>query len=92
MDKRDAKRMRQECWHCQHRRNVPGNAHITCANPDPDMIGSQHGIDNGWFYYPLLFDPTWKEKLCCNFAEASQTTNKTSDQSSDQPNTANVQG
>jgi len=64
MNKRD---MRNECYHCKHRRNVPGNAHIECVKPDVDMIGNQHGIENGWFFYPFLFDPRWKEKICNNY-------------------------
>ena len=59
--------IRNECYHCAHRRSVPGNAHIQCVKPDASMRGSQHGIDNGWFYYPLLFDPAWKEDMCKNY-------------------------
>ena len=58
-----------ECWKCINKREVPGDAHIACANPDPDMKGNPHGIRNGWFYYPILFDPVWKEKDCSNFEE-----------------------
>jgi hypothetical protein len=50
-----------------HRRNVPGDCHIACALPDPHMTGNAHGIERGWFFYPLLFDPTWKTKLCANW-------------------------
>lgn len=56
-----------ECWHCAHKREVAGNAHIKCSKPDPDMRGDSHGIKNGWFFYPLLFDPTWKKDMCKNF-------------------------
>ena len=64
----DAERnMQNECWQCQHRRKVPGNAHFNCVKPDPEMRGKEHGIRNGWFMYPLLFDPVWKEKLCANY-------------------------
>lgn len=31
------------------------------------MRGNQHGIKSGWFFYPLLFDPTWKEAMCNNY-------------------------
>ena len=58
---------RQECYHCQHRRNMPGNCHIKCVKPDPDMTGDEHGIKEGWFMYPFLFDPTWKTKKCSNY-------------------------
>jgi hypothetical protein len=56
-----------DCWHCKHQREVTGNAHIMCVNPDPDMTGDSHGIKKGWFMYPLLFDPIWTTKKCVNF-------------------------
>ena len=58
-----------ECYFCKHRREVPGNAHIRCAKPDPKMSGHPHGVLNGWFIYPVLFDPTWKDRDCANFEE-----------------------
>ena len=64
--------MRNECYHCAHKREVPGNAHIKCAKPDADMIGNHHGIENGWFMYPLLFDPVWKEAMCKNYETNEQ--------------------
>lgn len=76
----DKQKMMDECYKCKHRRSVPGNAHIKCVTPDPDMTGNPHGIRNGWFIYPLLFDPVWKTKLCCNF-ETENTTSKQSDKS-----------
>ena len=59
--------MRNECWHCAHSREVPGNAHIKCVKPDAGMVGNLLGIREGWFFYPLLFDPTWKEVMCKNY-------------------------
>lgn len=56
-----------ECHSCEYRRLVPGNSHIQCANPDPGMRGDSHGIRMGWFFYPLLFDPTWKLVECANY-------------------------
>ncbi len=56
-----------ECYTCVHRRNVPGDAHIGCAKPDMTMTGHPHGIKNGWFLYPLLFDPVWKAADCQNY-------------------------
>lgn len=61
---------RNECWNCKHKREVPGNAHIRCDKPDKDMEGNSHGIRSGWFFYPMCFDPTWKEKDCSNYEEA----------------------
>lgn len=56
-----------ECYYCIHKHNVPGNAHIACRRPDHLMEGDEHGIKNGWFFYPILFDPIWKTKKCNNF-------------------------
>jgi hypothetical protein len=58
-----------ECWSCEFKQEVPGDAHIKCINPDPNMEGDPHGIKHGWFLYPLIFDPTWKMKNCSNFKE-----------------------
>lgn len=56
-----------ECVNCTHRRSIPYDAHIQCSKPDTNMTGDIHGIRNGWFLYPLNFDPTWKTKKCDNF-------------------------
>jgi len=58
-----------ECYACESKCNVPGDCHIRCSNPDKAMTGSAHGIRNGWFFYPLCFDPVWKTKLCDNFKQ-----------------------
>ena len=59
--------MKLNCYDCIHMREVPDNAHISCAKPDPDMTGDPHGIRMGWFIYPLLFDPIWGTKECAHF-------------------------
>lgn len=56
-----------ECHTCAHQNPVPGNAHIRCSNPDKSMRGHPHGVANGWFYYPELFDPVWKAVECVNY-------------------------
>lgn len=61
-----------ECYLCRHRRKVPGDAHLQCAKPDPEMTGRRWGVSNGWFLYPINFDPIWKAKLCCNFEEVDE--------------------
>ena len=71
----DERNMRNECWTCQHRRAIPGDAHISCANPDPAMQGHRRGIDRGWFIYPFNFDPVWKEKECANYEPQKEATN-----------------
>lgn len=61
--------VKTNCYNCEFKRNVPGDCHIQCVNPDPEMIGNAHGIKNGWFIYPLVFDPIWMEKECSNYKE-----------------------
>ncbi len=56
----------KECYSCRFKKSVPGNSHISCSNPDPKMTGDSHGIKNGWFMYPVFFDPSWKTKMCSN--------------------------
>lgn len=34
----------------------------------PLISGNQHGIDNGWFFWPIDFDPAWLES-CLLFEE-----------------------
>jgi hypothetical protein len=75
-----ARKIRSECHHCEHRREVAGNAHIQCVKPDANMTGDQHGIRSGWFMYPLLFDPSWKTKKCSNY-ETAESVNRTVSQS-----------
>jgi hypothetical protein len=55
------------CSKCQHCKEIPADAHVRCAKPDPDMTGNPHGIRKGWFNYPFNFDPVWKTKDCVNF-------------------------
>ena len=61
--------MRNECYECMHKREVPGSCHVACINPSVDVLrhGNAHGKKNGWFIYPMRFDPVWKESLCKNF-------------------------
>lgn len=59
--------MMGECYTCKHHRESPGDAHIRCNKPDPGMVGEPHGIRMGWFYYPMLYDPVWKRKMCDNY-------------------------
>ena len=64
--------LENNCNECKFSRDVPGNCHIRCVNPDADMTGAPHGIKQGWFMYPLLFDPTWMTSECKNFEPVSR--------------------
>lgn len=61
--------MENNCYECTHKRNVPGDAHIACAKPDPELRGNIRAIQKGWWYYPMLFDPIWALNKCKNFEE-----------------------
>ena len=63
---------REECYKCSHRRGVAGNAHFACVKPDLAVMGSPHGIQEGWFMYPMLFDPVWKQTRCRNFESGAE--------------------
>ena len=36
-----------DCHNCIFKKNVPGDEHIACAHPDPDMTGNKQAIKNG---------------------------------------------
>ena len=61
--------MGMKCNDCKHRRDIPGDTHSRCTNPDMKHVeGNAHAIRNGWFNYPYNFDPIWG-KGCTNFQE-----------------------
>ncbi len=47
------------CYKCIHHRSIPGDAHSRCNNLGAKAIGNAHGIRNGWFMWPINFDPNW---------------------------------
>lgn len=59
--------MINDCWHCKHSREILWDCHLTCAKPDPNMKGDEHGVANGWFFYPWNYDPIWMTVKCANF-------------------------
>ena len=69
--------MRTECYGCLYKRELRGNAHVGCSNPDPAMTGDAHGVAQGGFRYPLDFDPGWKTRLCRNFVPGEFATRRT---------------
>jgi hypothetical protein len=40
---------------------------IRCGNPDENMQGDGYGINQGQFYYPKNFDPSWRLSECANW-------------------------
>lgn len=73
------------CQHCKHKKKVPYNTHIGCANVDlltgryiRDINGraNPHGVKHGWFYWPVLFDPIWGPDDCPGFTEREDANGK----------------
>ena len=63
------------CYECKHRRTLFYSAHSGCAKPDPNMVGVEYGIKNGWFNYPSNFDPVWVDVVCANFEKLGEALN-----------------
>lgn len=63
-----------ECYHCKHKYNIPGDAHIGCKKYCAGNTFSQWGVSNGWvIIFPMLeiccYDPAWKMTFCEHFEE-----------------------
>jgi hypothetical protein len=106
--------VRDKCYDCVYRRDVPGSAHSACAHPateatrrspfmqlagavgkrggdqlmalaqqhgeGPQQAASAlgiranyHGISQGWFVWPVNFDPVWLEH-CDGFTASESVT------------------
>jgi hypothetical protein len=69
---------RARCSVCVYKRSVPGNAHIQCAydwlkalkHGKVNMIplGNGYGIGQGWYMFPVLYDPIWQVVKCQAFS------------------------
>lgn len=57
-----------DCYKCVHRLTVPGSCHSRCNNKNAIVVGNQHGINRGWFYWPINFDPVWLQQ-CNGFSD-----------------------
>ena len=47
------------CRKCEHRKSIPGDAHISCTNSSAKVTGHRIGVNGGWFMWPWNFDPNW---------------------------------
>lgn len=52
------------CYNCVHRRQLAWSSHSKCNNVEAKVKGHWHGIERGWFLWPVNFDPVWL--LACN--------------------------
>ncbi len=62
------------CYECVHRRAVPGDSHSRCNNHQANVTGNPHGIQSGWFMWPVNYDPTWL--VSCDGFSRDATDNK----------------
>lgn len=47
--------VKPDCYKCEYRRNIPGDAHSRCDHPrvvSLQVEGDRHGRINGWFIWP----------------------------------------
>ncbi|PIT96492.1 hypothetical protein COT94_00080 [Candidatus Falkowbacteria bacterium CG10_big_fil_rev_8_21_14_0_10_37_14] len=67
---------KKSCYGCAYKQNVPGDAHIACSfnfkkAEKPLPQGDPHGIKNGWYSFPVNYDPNWMMTECQAYAEES---------------------
>uniref|UniRef100_A0A6M3LL24 Uncharacterized protein n=1 Tax=viral metagenome TaxID=1070528 RepID=A0A6M3LL24_9ZZZZ len=63
----------KNCYKCGYKGENPGSAHIRCKynwrNSKLEApSGNPHGIRNGWYIFPVNFDPTWMQTDCPAFS------------------------
>ena len=64
--------MSLKCRECIHSRKVPGDTHLSCNRPSVAVSGvSEHGLNKGWFMFPINFDPMWAES-CTGFVSKDE--------------------
>lgn len=60
---------KNSCYSCGYKGTNPGSCHIRCnfnwakAEIKPPA-GNPHGINRGWYMFPLNYDPAWMVDLC----------------------------
>jgi len=64
----------KKCWSCAYKKSIPGDAHIRCrfdwvGQEFPMPRGDEHGIKNGWYWFPLNYDPVWMLFPCSQWAK-----------------------
>jgi hypothetical protein len=69
-----------KCHNCKFKSNIAGDAHVSCKRAACLPLDvNQHGVDQGWFIFPVNFDPTWA-KSCTGFVDRQQTLSKLSNE------------
>lgn len=64
---------KKSCYNCVYKGSVAGSAHISCGynftkagKPFPE--GDEHGVKNGWYIFPVCYDPVWMIDKCEGFS------------------------
>lgn len=59
-----------KCRKCPYSQAAPGSSHhLEChyswiTQPEPAPAGDEHGKRNGWWLFPINFDPIWMVGEC----------------------------
>ena len=60
---------KNNCYNCAYRGKVAGSSHSKChfkwskSELSPPKANA-HGIDKGWYIFPLNYDPVWQQEPC----------------------------
>lgn len=57
-----------DCYSCIYQKELSYSCHSECANHEAKVSANPHGIKNGWFMWPINFDPCWLES-CDGFSQ-----------------------
>ena len=58
-----------QCYGCKYRKDAFGSVHSTCTfrwNGKPTPKGDPYGVREGWYSFPLNYDPVWMDDECKN--------------------------
>jgi hypothetical protein len=59
------------CATCAYHAPVPDTAYTACTYDWTEATaprGRRVGVQQGWYYFPVAFDPTWGPELCLGHA------------------------
>lgn len=62
------KKNKPDCYECEYRGELIGDCHSHCKNRNAKVTGNKYGRNQGWFTYPINFDPVWLES-CDGFKQ-----------------------
>lgn len=67
---------KNSCHNCVYMRNVPYDAHISCAFNFKKAgaklpPGDRHAFEMGWYMFPVNYDPIWMIGGCTKFSKVA---------------------